>query len=131
MPPRVSIVGAGAIGLSIAWRLLERGVRVDLCDRGALGRGATWASAGLLAATAGHGGPAGTPLDALCRLGLTRWPGFAAELQAASGLDVGLRTEGTLAVAFDDTQAASLGTAYEGWRAAGETEQQWLTPPEV
>src|SRR5689334_16219646 len=84
-PVRVAVIGAGAIGLSIAWRLLQRGARVDVYERDAVGRGATWASAGLLAATAGHGGPAGSPLDALCRRGLTRWPAFARELHDASG----------------------------------------------
>src|SRR2546430_2450513 len=31
---RVAVVGAGAIGLSTAWRLLQRGARVDVYDRG-------------------------------------------------------------------------------------------------
>jgi glycine oxidase len=31
-----------------------------------------------------------------------RWPSFAAELEAASDIDVGYRRDGTLAVAFDD-----------------------------
>ncbi|AHG88770.1 glycine oxidase ThiO [Gemmatirosa kalamazoonensis] len=125
-PRRVAIVGAGAIGLSIAWRLLQRGARVTVYDRGPLGRGASWASAGLLAATAGHGGPAGTPLDALCRRALGRWDAFARELTDAAGIDVVPRSEGTLVVALDAAEAERLGTAYEAWRAAGDDAQRWL-----
>jgi glycine oxidase len=127
----VAVIGAGAIGLSIAWRLLQRGARVDVYERDTVGRGATWASAGLLAATAGHGGPAGSPLDALCRRGLALWPAFARELHEASGMDVGLRTEGTLVVALDAAEAAALGGAFDAWRAAGDDAQRWLGHDEV
>ena len=127
----VSVVGAGAIGLSVAWRLLRRGARVAVYERGEVGRGATWASGGLLAATAGHGGPLGTPLDALCRDSLARWPAFARELAEASGRDVGVRAEGTLVVALDAAEATSLGTVFEAWRAAGDAAQRWLGPGAV
>lgn len=128
---RVAVIGAGTIGLSIAWRLRQRGACVDVYERGAIGRGASWASAGLLAATAGHGGPAGSPLDALCRRGLALWPDFARELEAASEMEIGLRPEGTLVVALDAAEARSLGTAFEAWRAAGDAAQRWLAHDEV
>jgi glycine oxidase len=131
MPRRVAIIGGGAIGLACAWRLLQRGARVAVYERGGVGRGASWASAGLLAATAGHGGPAGSPLDALCRRGLARWGDFAHTLEAESGIDVGLRTEGTLVVALDDRGAERLRAAFDAWSAAGDDAQRWLSAVDV
>ncbi|MDZ4829381.1 MAG: FAD-dependent oxidoreductase [Phycisphaerae bacterium] len=47
-PRHVVIVGAGIIGLSTAWFLLKRGVRVTILDREAIGESASCGNAGLL-----------------------------------------------------------------------------------
>ena len=47
--PAVTIIGAGIIGSSIAWRLAQAGVRVRLVDSGKMGGEASWAGAGMLA----------------------------------------------------------------------------------
>ena len=44
----VLIVGGGVIGLSLAYELAGRGQRVQVIDRGELGREASWAGAGIL-----------------------------------------------------------------------------------
>ena len=41
--PNVAIIGAGVIGLGIAWRLATRGVPVTVFDKGAAGAGASHA----------------------------------------------------------------------------------------
>jgi glycine oxidase len=105
--PRVAIIGAGVIGLGIAWRLAARGVPVEVFDRGAAGAGASHAAAGMLAACS-EAEPGEEALVALGRESQARWPGFAAELQAASGVDVELRTEGTLLVALTADDQARL-----------------------
>ena len=46
---KILIIGAGVAGLSIGWRLAQAGVEVDILERGIAGRGATWASAGMIA----------------------------------------------------------------------------------
>jgi glycine oxidase len=48
--PDVIVVGAGVIGLSAAWALLEQGRTVTVVERGAVGPGgASWAGGGILA----------------------------------------------------------------------------------
>ena len=105
--PSVAIIGAGVIGLAIAWRLAARGVAVRIFDRGAAGAGASHAAAGMLAACA-EAEPGEEALVALGRESQARWPAFAAELLAASGIDVELRPEGTLLLALTADDQARL-----------------------
>lgn len=102
----VVVVGGGVVGLAAAWRLAADGASVAVCDPTS-GRGASWAAAGMLApVTEVHYGE-----TALLRLNLAaaaRWPSFAAELEAATGLDLGHRIEGTLTVALDADDRAVL-----------------------
>jgi len=105
--PNIAIIGAGVIGLAIAWRLAARGVAVRIFDRGAAGAGASRAAAGMLAACA-EAEPGEEALVALGREGQARWPAFAAELLAASGIDVELRPEGTLLLALTADDQARL-----------------------
>lgn len=96
--PKIVVIGAGIIGLGIAWRLAQRGTNVTVFDSGPVGRGASHAAAGMLAACA-EAEPGEESLIALCRDGQARWPAFASELEEASKFSVDLRTEGTLVVA--------------------------------
>jgi glycine oxidase len=105
--PDVTIIGAGVIGLAIGWRLAERGASVQIFDRGAAGAGASHAAAGMLAACA-EAEPGEEALVALGRKSQARWPAFAAELLALSGVDVELRPEGTLLVALTADDQARL-----------------------
>lgn len=106
-PSDVVIVGAGVIGLGIAWRLAQRGARVTVFDRGTAGSGASHAAAGMLAACA-EAEPGEEALVALGRLAQAAWPSFAEELREASGIDVELRREGTLVVALTADDQARL-----------------------
>jgi glycine oxidase len=104
----VAVVGGGVIGLSVAWRARARGMnRVVVLDRGELGGGTTRVAAGMLAPTS----EADAQERALLALGLESarmWGAFADELRDVTGVDVGLRTEGTLAVARDGDEKAAL-----------------------
>jgi glycine oxidase len=103
---RVVVAGGGLIGLVVAWRAAQRGLSVTVVDD-APGRGASLAAAGMLAPVTevGYGEEA---LLALGRASLRRFPDFVAEVEAASGIDVGLRTSGTVAVGFDADDMAAL-----------------------
>ena len=46
------VVGAGIIGLSLAYELLRRGRRVTVLERDRPGHGSTWAAGGMLAPVA-------------------------------------------------------------------------------
>src|SRR5260370_15986616 len=48
--PKTVIVGAGVIGLGIAWRLAALGAQVSVFDKGAAGAGASQRAARMLAA---------------------------------------------------------------------------------
>jgi glycine oxidase len=122
---KVAIVGGGVIGLSIGWRLAAAGRVVAIFERGVAGRGATWAAAGMLAAGS-EVEPGESALFALLKHSQALWPGFAAELAKASGIDVELRTEGTISVAFSQDEAARLRQTHALQQRLG-VESRWLS----
>ena len=122
--PRVVIIGAGVVGLGIAWRLAARD-EVLLFDRGAAGAGASHAAAGMLAACA-EAEPGEEDLVALGRDSQARWPAFAEELLAASGIDVELRREGTLVLALTADDQATLSHHLEFQKKLG-LPLEWLS----
>jgi glycine oxidase len=95
----IGIVGGGIIGLSIAWRLRQRGCAVTVYDP-APGTGASDVAAGMLA-PAGEAAFGEGELVALLVESARRWPGFAAEL----GVDIGY---GALLVARTRDDRAEL-----------------------
>ena len=99
------------VGLGIAWRIAGRAA-VTVLDRGAAGSGASYAAAGMLAACC-EAEPGEEDLVALGRESQARWPGFAEELQRASGIDVELRREGTLVLALTADDQAEIGHRLE------------------
>jgi glycine oxidase len=122
--PRVAIIGAGVIGLGIAWRLSGH-AEVTVFDRGKAGAGASHAAAGMLAACC-EAEPGEEALVALGRDSQARWPGFAEELLRASGVDVELRREGTLVLALTADDQAQLGHQLE-FQQKLDLPLQWLS----
>jgi glycine oxidase len=123
------IVGGGIIGLSIGWRLASAGATVTILERDRAGGGASWAAAGMLAAGS-EVEPGEQALFPLLRRSQAMWPGFAAALERASGIDVGLRTEGTLSVALTRDDAARLRQTYALQQSLG-VDARWLDRDEV
>jgi glycine oxidase len=104
----VAVVGAGAIGLAIAWRASTRGLRVTVLDRGEAGGGTSRVAAGMLAPIA-EATPAEEPLLELGLRSARAYPAFARELAAAAGVDsVGYSRCGTLLLARDSDEAEAL-----------------------
>ncbi len=124
----VAVAGGGLVGLAVAWRAALRGLSVTVADD-APGAGASAAAAGMLAPVT----EAGYREEALLGLGaasLARWPAFAAELEAAAGLPVGLRTAGTLVVGFDEDDVRELDALHAFQSELGLAAQR-LSPRET
>jgi len=101
----ITVVGAGVVGCAVAYELASRGAHVELVDARGPGRGATAASAGILAPLIeGHS-------PSLLRLGMcsvAMWDDFITRIQRDSGQTIEYERSGTLHVALDDAQAADL-----------------------
>lgn len=120
------IVGGGVIGLSIAMRAAEAGVRACVIERGAPAGGATGVAAGMLAPV----GEASWGEDALLELGresLQMWPRFAADVESLAGMSAGFRRTGALHVALDRDEAEELDRRHELQRRLG-LESERLRP---
>jgi glycine oxidase len=102
----VIVVGAGLIGLAIAFELAERGAAVRIYDRNEPGRAASWAGAGMLAPHTED-----VEDEAMLTLGvasLAQYPTFIERVRSASGLDPRLRLDGIVHVAYDGPQLERL-----------------------
>jgi glycine oxidase len=125
----VAVVGAGVIGLSIAWRLARRGLSVVVFDRAQAGTGTTFAATGMLAAAAEHE-PGGENLLALAVESQGLWPEFRSQLEAESSLDIDYRDEGTLVVALGRDEVERLRFRHEHQRRSG-LDTSWLSGMEA
>ena len=103
---KVVVIGAGVAGLSIGWRLRQAGIEVVVLERAQPGRGATWASAGMIAATAEYD-QAQSPEGELGYRARMLWPDFAREIEDASGLKIGYAQSGSLMIAMNLNEAAT------------------------
>ncbi len=102
----VVIVGGGVIGTAIAWRAALAGRTVTLIDPDTTDKASLVAAGMLGPVTESVFGE--RDLLTVNLLAIGRFPGFNAELEQATGLTTGLRTEGTLAVAYDNDDLAAL-----------------------
>jgi glycine oxidase len=98
----VIVVGAGVIGLAIAFELATNGATVRIFDRSEPGGAASWAAAGMLAPYTEE--LRNEALLRLCAASLQAYPAFVAGIVAASGIDANLRLNGVVHAAFDAVQ---------------------------
>jgi glycine oxidase len=114
----VAVAGGGAIGLAVAWRAAQQGLRVAVLDRDRPGAGASSVAAGMLAPIT-EASPAEPELLGLGLASAAAYPGFAAELREASGIDPGYLRCGSLLVARDSDEAEALERELELRRSLG------------
>ncbi len=118
----VAVIGGGIIGMSIAWRLAQRGIRVTVFDRGTVGGEASWAAAGMLA-------PGGeieeaSPLASLALESRALYPAYVRELEDASGLAIDYQECGGLDLAYSPEEWKRLED-----RAARQSELGIISKP--
>lgn len=101
------VVGGGVIGLSAAWRMAQRGLRVVVLERGKPGGSTSSVAAGMVAPIA-EADPAERPLLELGIASARAYPEFVAELEALTGADAGYLRCGTLMVGRDRDEAEAL-----------------------
>lgn len=128
---RIVVVGAGAAGLASAWRLAEAGHAVTVVDRAAAGRGALWASGGMLAA----GFEASAELDQTDELArpftelldqaLSYWPDWASRLKSHARSPLGLRQDGSLTPLFGDEDVARADRVQAQTQLLGVRTERW------
>lgn len=125
MNPEVLVVGAGAIGSSIAYSLSKAGVRVMLLDRGEAGKEATGASAGMLLPLPESRGP-GAFTD-LALESARIFESLNQELYERTGMDIGYRKASLLRVALDELEEHDL-RQQRTWQERAGIPVAWLDP---
>jgi len=125
---RTLVIGSGVIGAAVAWELASRRSEVVVLDMRSAGRGASQASAGILAPFT-EAKP-DSPLLPLGRRSLDMWDDFVARLREASGRDVEYARTGTLEIALDEGERTHL-QASRDWLEAQDEPSAWLEPREL
>jgi glycine oxidase len=103
----VIVVGAGLIGLAIAFELAERGAVVRVYDRQEPARAASWAGAGMLAPYTER--LTDEAMVSLCAAALAEYPRFTQRIAARGTIDPHLTLDGVFYAAFGEGELAELG----------------------
>ena len=123
--PSIIIAGAGIIGVSIAEALARRGADVTVLDMRSTGRGASRASAGILAPyIEAH---EHTPLLELGTRSLALFDDFVRGVEERARRTVEYARSGTLEIALDEVDAERLRTS-KTWLDARGVACEWLEP---
>ncbi|MSP63291.1 MAG: glycine oxidase ThiO [Myxococcales bacterium] len=127
MQRRSVIIGGGVMGCAIALRLAQRGFAPLVLERAVPGAEASSAAGGILAPQQEAEGPGpGFEMGLRSR---ALFPGLVEELRTATGVDVGYRASGLIALA-DEAGAAALAARAE-WQLARGLRVERLTLAEA
>ena len=110
---KVTIIGAGIIGLALGWKLRRRGADVVLVERQAPANEATWAAAGMLAPSAEAAAPG--DFFELCVEAAARYPDYIRELEQETGLVTGYCAQGAMFL-YDSDEARREVEARFSWQ---------------
>jgi glycine oxidase len=126
----VVVVGGGVIGLSVAWRVAQRGATVCVLDRADPGGGTSAIGAGMLAPVS-EAVFAERDLLALGLASARAYPEFVAELERVTGMDAGYLPCGTLLAAQDADEAEWLSRELEMRTSLGLDAVRRLLPSQA
>lgn len=108
----VIVIGAGVIGMTTAWALRDRGLRVAVVERGEAGRAASWAGGGILAPLRPWAYP--EAVWQLCDRSRALYPALAQRLLRLTGIDAQCLACGGARIGLDASERARA----EAWHAA-------------
>jgi glycine oxidase len=120
----VVVIGAGVIGVSVADALAQRGANVRVLDMRSPGRGASAASAGVLAPFIEAGAGSDATLLELCERSFAMFDDFVASARERSRRAIEFTRCGTVQVALDPSQADRLQTS-RAWLDTRGIECMW------
>jgi len=109
MKCEVAVIGGGVIGLSCAWKLAQRDIKVLLLERGELAREASWTAGGMIApgCETAHATEEDAAMSLLCHQSRNLYADFAAQLYDFTGIDVELSLAGAKST-FDDWRTPGI-----------------------
>jgi glycine oxidase len=110
----VAVIGAGLIGLAIAFELAQRGATVRVYDRGEPAKAASWAGAGMLAPFTENAEDAA--MRALGAASLAEYPAFVERVRVAGHVDPRLHLDGIVHAAFGNAESERLRALAESLR---------------
>lgn len=112
----ILVIGGGVIGLSITYKLLGRGLKVTLLERGPLASEASWAGAGML--PYGQPSPENSPIDQLRAASATRWPEWVQSIEQITHFSSEYVTSGMVEVRQQQSPA-EFQAEQSRWREQG------------
>jgi glycine oxidase len=112
-----TVIGGGVIGLSVAWELARRGLRVTLVERGRVGTETSWSAAGILPPA--NLRTALDPIDQLRGLSNQLLPQWIDDLQTLTQMDCGYRRCGGWYLAETIGERAAMGGLAGYWQDLG------------
>ncbi|MDA7950530.1 MAG: glycine oxidase ThiO [Pirellulaceae bacterium] len=101
-----TIVGAGVLGMSLAFYLAKQGKKVALLEKNEPGKEASWSGAGILPAA--RLDSAFDVMDKLRGYSHEQYPVWAKELEELTGIDVGYRQTGGIFLGRTPSEGAAL-----------------------
>lgn len=124
----IVIIGAGLIGLSIAYELAKRGADVRVVEAHDSAASASWSGAGRLAPFTDSEG--GQEQEDFLATALGTYQVFVKELHKRTGIDPYLRIDGIIEVAHDEFAMVRLRERAETLEARG-IHAHWFEPDEA
>lgn len=121
----VIVIGAGIVGLNIAWRLAEDGAPVIIFDPRP-GQGATYAAAGMLAPVSEYWFQE-EPLLEFARHAAQSYPSEAAKLHIHTGVDLHHRQDGIIVAAATRADRETLSRLQQAQMRHGLSVEQMTT----
>jgi len=124
----IVIIGAGLVGLSVAYELAKRGADVRVIEASDSAASASWSGAGRLAPFTDSEG--GDEQENFLATALGLYQVFVKELHKRTGVDPLLRIDGIIEVAHDEATATRLRDRVDALTARG-IHAHWFEPDEA